>query len=86
MPKYVSRRYLREKYDNLKWDMEKTFDIYGEDHDADKIDEATLKRCYREIIEMCKAIEKEVNIENQVLNGPFFVMNSVVDLFVSYSR
>lgn len=26
---YVSRRYLREKWDSLKWDMEKVLDIYG---------------------------------------------------------
>jgi len=62
MPKYVSRRYLKEKWEKLKWDMEETLDVYSEYADSDKVDIDTVQRCYRNIIEMCNAIQKEVDL------------------------
>lgn len=57
---YVSKHYLKEKWERLCWDM----DILLESED-DKIDEELVKRCVANITEMCFAISKEVNKVNQ---------------------
>ena len=55
--KYVSRRYLREKWEKLKWDMEKVIDVYGEGPD-DVSEDAT--RVAYELKGFMEAIMKEL--------------------------
>lgn len=54
---YVSRRYLREKWDNLKWDMEKVIGVYddGEDNVAEEAQSVA-----NEVIHFIEAIAKEI--------------------------
>ena len=54
---YVSRRYLREKWDNLKWDMEKVIGVCddGEDNVAED-----AERVKGEIASFMDAIKKEL--------------------------
>jgi hypothetical protein len=54
---YVSRRYLREKWDNLKWDMEKVIGVYddGDDNVAEN-----AQRVANEVIYFIEAIAKEI--------------------------
>ena len=54
---YVSRRYLREKWDNLKWDMEKVIGVCddGEDNVAED-----AERVKDEIASFMDAIKKEL--------------------------
>lgn len=57
MSKYYSKRYLKEKWDNLKWDMEKVL-LEGED---DKISEETVARVRNEMNYFMECIRKELN-------------------------
>ena len=59
--RYVSRRYLEEKWDNLKWDMENFLDVYCKETNEDKVDEETLKRCTYDIVDMCTCIINELS-------------------------
>lgn len=54
---YVSRRYLREKWDNLKWDMEKVIGVY-DDGDDNVVENA--QRVANEVIYLIGAIAKEM--------------------------
>ena len=54
---YVSRRYLREKWDNLKWDMEKVVGVY--DEGADNVAE-DAERVKGEIAFFMDAIKMEL--------------------------
>lgn len=60
MSRYVSRKYLKEKWDSLKWDMEKVVDVYNEKAEDDKVDSETLNRCYWNIIDKLDSIKKEL--------------------------
>ena len=57
MKQYVSRRYLAEKWDALKWDMENVIGVYkdGGDNAAEE-----AGRVASEVCEMMKAIAKEI--------------------------
>ena len=57
---YVSRRYLAEKWDRLKWDMESVIGVYrgGNDNVADE-----SKRVKSEIAELMNSIIKELENE-----------------------
>lgn len=56
---YVSRRYLRERFDTLEYDMKAFLEIYSESGD-DEVDLRLVKRCQDEIAEACDAIRREV--------------------------
>lgn len=53
---YVSRKYLSEKWDKLKWDMENIL-LEG---DEDEVPEEDVERCAANVIDMCESIAKEV--------------------------
>lgn len=55
--RYVSRRYLREKWENLKWDMEKVIGVYddGDDNVAEN-----AQRVANEVMYFIEAIAKEI--------------------------
>ena len=55
--KYVSRRYLREKWESLKWDMEKVVGVYDEGSDNVAED---VQRVRAEIADLMDAIKKEL--------------------------
>lgn len=57
--KYVSRRYLREKWDKLKWDVENSLDVYNT---LTKKDDASddVQRVRAEIADLMDAIKKEI--------------------------
>ena len=55
---YISKKYLREKYNKLKWDMEKFLDVLDEDPSNDQISKEdalkvlpNIKECSESIIE-----------------------------------
>ena len=54
---YYSKRYLKEKWDALKWDMEEIL-LNNED---DRIDEEKVKRVRNEMNYYIDAIKKEIN-------------------------
>lgn len=54
---YVSRRYLREKWDKLKWDIEKVIGVY-DDGDDNVVENA--QRVANEVIYFIGAIAKEM--------------------------
>lgn len=54
---YYSKRYLKEKWDALKWDMEKIL----LNNDDDRIDEEKVKRVRNEMNYYIDAIKKEIN-------------------------
>ena len=54
---YYSKRYLKEKWEPLKWDMEKIL-LNNED---DRIDEEKVKRVRNEMNYYIDAIKKEIN-------------------------
>lgn len=56
--KYISKRYLREKWEKLKWDMERTLNIY--DTQSDRVDNDRVKDCKEDIKLMCKSILTEL--------------------------
>ena len=60
--KYISRAYLSEKWRNLKWDMERTLDIFGQSHD-DSISEEEFRAVEVNIRESMKAIWKEFGFD-----------------------
>lgn len=55
--KYVSRRYLREKWESLKWDMEKVIGVYDEGSDNVAEDAERVKS---EIADLMESIKKEL--------------------------
>lgn len=55
--KYVSRRYLREKWESLKWDIEKVVGVYDEGSDNVAEDAERVKG---EIADLMDAIKKEL--------------------------
>lgn len=55
---YYSRRYLKEKWEGLKWDMEKALNVY--DDECDKITEEDISRVKKEMRYYVDAIMKEV--------------------------
>ena len=55
--KYVSRRYLREKWDSLKWDVENVIGVY--DEGSDNVAEDAGRVSY-EIAGLMEAIKKEI--------------------------
>ena len=57
MGKYYSKRYLKEKWDHLKWDMEEVLFKVEED----KIPEEMVDRVKREMTYFIDAIKKELN-------------------------
>lgn len=57
MSKYVSRRYLREKWEDLKWDMENIIRVYSDDGD-DVSEEA--ERVKANILDKLESIRREV--------------------------
>ena len=54
---YYSKRYLEEKWEGLKWDMEKVLLNRYED----KIPEETVEKVRREMTYYLDAIKKELN-------------------------
>ena len=60
MSRYVSRKYLREKWESLKWDMEKTLDIYKKRTESDSIEESDLNRCYYNVMDKIECIKREL--------------------------
>lgn len=54
---YYSKRYLKEKWDALKWDMEKIL-LNNED---DRIDEEKVKKVRYEMNYYIECIKKEIN-------------------------
>ena len=57
---YYSKRYLKEKWDALKWDMDML--LANED---DRIDEEKVKKVRNEMNYYIDAIKKEINKENK---------------------
>ena len=57
MNKYVSRRYLREKWEDLKWDMENIIKVYDDVFD-DASEEA--ERVKANVLDKLDAIKKEI--------------------------
>ena len=55
MPKYVSKRYLREKWDKLKWDMEHVV-LEGE---GDNVVEEVIRVRF-ELLDLMDSIRKEI--------------------------
>lgn len=55
--KYVSRRYLREKWEKLKWDMENVIAVY-EDGDDDATEAAA--RVAWEVCDWMESIKREI--------------------------
>lgn len=55
---YVSRKYLKEKYNALKHDMENVLQVLDESQD-DSIDEADIKRVAANIKDKCDSISRE---------------------------
>jgi hypothetical protein len=55
MPKYVSKRYLREKWDALKWDMEHVV-FEGE---GDNVVEEVVRIRF-ELLDLMDSIRKEI--------------------------
>lgn len=62
--KYISRNYLCEKWRNLKWDMERTLDVYCQSHD-DSISEEEFEMVKYNIKESMKAIWKEFGFDEK---------------------
>ena len=58
--KYISKTYLKEKWDALKWDMEKV--ILVDDTEDGGVSEETLNRCKANIRDKMQAICKEMGI------------------------
>ena len=58
MQKYYSKKYIREKWDNLKWDIEKVLAIY--DDGDDSIPEDDILRTRGAILDNCDAIISEI--------------------------
>lgn len=56
--KYVSRRYLREKWEDLKWDMEKIVRVYEEEGPDDVSEEVSGVRI--NLLDKLNAIKKEI--------------------------
>lgn len=54
---YYSKRYLKEKWEPLKWDMEKIL----LNNDDDRIDEEKVKKVRNEMNYYIDAIKKEIN-------------------------
>jgi hypothetical protein len=63
MKQYVSRRYLREKWEKLKWDMEEVIGVY--DYRDDNVAEDAA-RVAREVCDFMDAIRKEIGGTNGV--------------------
>ena len=57
MKEYVSRRYLREKWDKLKFDMENVVGVY--DEGSDNVAEDAQRVAY-EVIDFMNSIAKEI--------------------------
>ena len=57
---YVSRRYLRSKYESLKWDLEKVLRVLDDDL-TDEIDLEDVRRVFPNIQDKCNAILNELN-------------------------
>lgn len=55
---YVSRRYLREKWRKVKWDMEKVLEV--EDGAEDKVSGEDVRAVRAEIADNFNAIMKEL--------------------------
>lgn len=53
---YYSKRYLKEKWEHLKWDMEILLN-----NEDDRIDEEKVKRVRNEMNYYIDAIKKEIN-------------------------
>lgn len=54
---YYSKRYLKEKWDALKWDM----DMLLANEEEDRIDEEKVKKVRNEMNYYIDAIKKEIN-------------------------
>ena len=53
---YYSKRYLKEKWEPLKWDMDMLLD-----NEDDRIDEEKVKRVRNEMNYYIECIKKEIN-------------------------
>lgn len=61
MPKYVSRRYLREKWSSLKICMESVIDINNRWTEKDNAADAA-ERIRAEVVDLMDAIKKELGV------------------------
>lgn len=61
---YVSRKYLREKYQKLKYDMENTLNVLDEEAE-DKINEEDVRRTYSNIKDSLLSILDELSYVNE---------------------
>lgn len=57
MKQYVSRRYLREKWEKLKWDMEEVIGVY--DYRDDNVAEDAARVAW-EVCDFMEAIKREI--------------------------
>lgn len=56
---YRSRRYIAEKYKNLKFDIENYLDVFNEDLD-DKLTDEEVRAVKNNIVDNMKAMMKEL--------------------------
>ena len=61
--KYISRRYLSEKWENLKWDMENALGVC-EGLNGDSVSEESFNNIKNDIKENMKAIWKEFGFDD----------------------
>lgn len=61
--KYISRRYLSEKWKNLKWDMENALDVCG-GLNGDSVSEEDFNNVKNDIKENMRAIWKEFGFDD----------------------
>ena len=59
MAKYVSRSYLHQKWEKVKWDMEKVLDVNYQAHTEDRVSAEDVSRCY-DLIDNLQALLSEI--------------------------
>lgn len=60
--KYYSRRYIKSKFDKVKYDIEKVLDVNNEYTDSDSIPEEDVMRVKASIKDSMEAIMNELGI------------------------
>lgn len=73
---YVSRRYLLEKYDKLKYCMEKRLDVYNQE--TDNIPEETVNDILESVKDYSAAIIKELE-KSQKKGHSYTVITKIKD-------
>lgn len=58
---YISKKYLREKYNKLKWDMENCLNVLDEDPKNDKVPNEDALKTLPNIKETSEAIIRELS-------------------------